>query len=130
MIKQILVFTILILFLSDVTAMSVVTRINREDTCKCSAQFVRVSFETSGGILSKLKVVSSSSDNECDELLMSRLSTVSTHHPDGVTGVGVIGYSLKNKDIGYDQCLSEKELELESYWYVEDLSIELDKVNR
>ncbi len=57
-------------------------------------------------------------------------STVVAMHPDGVTGVGVVGYSIKHASLDYEECMKLKEIELDSYFFIEDVNIDLDKISR
>lgn len=109
-----------------------------EVTCECIGTYTRISFEVAKGVLTNVEVVNSSSNAKCDEWHIRRLiASTEVKHPDGVTGTGVVGVgaarawpNINDKILSYKQCLITYEIEYDVYWFVEEMSIDLKKINR
>lgn len=109
-----------------------------EVICECIGTYTRVSFEVAKGALSNVEVVNSSSNAKCDEWHIRRLiAYTELNHPDGVTGTGVVGVraardlsNINGKIINYKQCLITYDIEYDVYWFVEEMSIDLEKIKR
>ena len=122
----------LLLIITGVQATTVKRHASKENICACLGVYTRFSFEVQNESLTNVKVVDSFSNAACDNLYIEELSTTvsAIMHPDGVTGVGVIGYTAKDKTLPDKKCLSKEELEFEVYWFVEKVSIDLKKINK
>ena len=106
--------------------------------CECVGTYTRISFEVAKGALTNVEVVNSSSNAKCDEWhIRRRIASIELKHPDGVTGTGVVGVraarawpNIHDKILSYKQCLITYEIEYDDYWFVEEMSIDLEKINR
>ena len=104
---------------------------SRQVTCECVDTYIRFSFVVENKALTDIRVTDGTSNARCDEYHVWTLSdAVTAMHPDGVTGVGVTGYSIENASLDYETCMNLKEIELDSYFFVEDISIDLDRISR
>ena len=120
----------LLMVTTTIQATSVSIKETNEDTCGCVGTFTRISFVVSNELLTDIEVVDSSSNDNCDKWHIKTLTSTTAIHPDGVTGIGVVGNTAKDKIMNYDICLMMYEIEVDTYWIVEELLIDLKKINR
>ena len=129
--KYIFIAIVLSLVAVHIQATTINRKIQKDVFCQCMDTYVRVSFEVLDKSLTNIKLINGSSNAICDKLHMDELAFSSGGiHPDGVTAIGVTGYTAKNKDMSYSQCLNTDEVEFDIYWFIEDVLIDLEKINR
>ena len=122
----------LLVVMTNIQATSIYIRESKEVTCECLGTYVRVGFETAAdGSLTNVRVINSSSNATCDKSHIKRITTFAkANHPEGVIAIAVTGYMIKDKAMSYEQCLKTDEIELDTYWFVEEVLIDLEKINR
>lgn len=122
----------LLLAITGAQAVTIKRHASKENICACLGTYARFSFEVQDGSLANVKVVNGSSNPACDKLYSEELGgTVSaTMHPDGVTGIGVIGYKGKDKMLSLKKCLNKEGVDFDVYWFVEKISIDIEKINK
>jgi len=92
--------------------------------CECMGKYARFEFIMEDGRLAEVRLIESSSSEECDEFYANQLKEqVSTRHPNGVSGIGIFGYRLKQQLVKNEkgQCEGSQVIEFNNYWHVEQI---------
>ena len=119
-----------VIFSASVDAATSHIKIHKETECECIGTYTRISFLVKDKHLTNVRVVDSSSNDRCDKWHINTVKAVTfANHPDGVESIAVTGYTTKDKSITRERCLKEDEVELDSYWHVEKVSIDLRAIN-
>ena len=125
-----MLLTLVMLLHTGADSATLLRSYDRESLCKCAGTYVRFGFEVGDNKkVIDTWVVTGTSDAVCDKLHIRSLHGYA-NHPSGVKGVGVVGYTFKDGSVDYDQCLDSKELEVDDYFFVEEIIIDVEEVNR
>ena len=129
-ISLVVIGLILLTAVKSTSSSTLIFHLDKESLCSCKNVYTRLRFTVLDGALSNVKLVDNTKETICDKYLIKRLIlSTFTNHPNGVHGVGVTGYSFKNKNMSNEQCLVSDNIEINSYWFVEDVSIDLEDIN-